>query len=83
MKRNGRGDNMMGPRNKDRERQNPDLIRPPSTDHGNLPNLRWYELKSRIEFVECCKLIEPAGALRIHISASRREAGQGRRQYES
>jgi hypothetical protein len=31
----------MGPRNKDRERQNPDMVRPPSTDHGNMPNMRW------------------------------------------
>jgi hypothetical protein len=38
---NGRGSTIMGPRNKDRERQNPDLVRPPSTDHGSLPNMRW------------------------------------------
>ncbi|KXL46990.1 hypothetical protein M433DRAFT_3737 [Acidomyces richmondensis BFW] len=50
--RNGRGDNMMGPRNKDRERQNPDLIRPPSTDHGNLPNLRWSFADSHIRIEE-------------------------------
>jgi hypothetical protein len=30
-----------GPRNKDRERQNPDLVRPPSTDHGSMENMRW------------------------------------------
>lgn len=39
--RNGDGATIMGPRNKDRERQNPDIIRPPSTDHGTLPNMRW------------------------------------------
>lgn len=39
--RNGRGTSVLGPVNKDRDRQNPDLVRPPSTDHGILPNLRW------------------------------------------
>lgn len=39
--RNGDGASMMGPRNKDRERQNPDMIRPPSTDHGSMLNMRW------------------------------------------
>jgi hypothetical protein len=32
--RNGDGTTVMGPRNRDRERQNPDLVRPPSTDHA-------------------------------------------------
>lgn len=40
--RNGHGTSVLGPTNKDRDRQNPDLVRPPSTDHGILPNLRWY-----------------------------------------
>jgi oxalate decarboxylase family bicupin protein len=31
----------MGPRNRERERQNPDLVRPPSTDHGKIANMRW------------------------------------------
>jgi hypothetical protein len=39
--RNGHGATVMGPRNKDRERQNPDMVRPPSTDHGNIANMRW------------------------------------------
>lgn len=30
-----------GPRNVVRDRQNPDLLVPPSTDHGTLPNLRF------------------------------------------
>jgi oxalate decarboxylase len=30
-----------GPRNMMRDRQNPDLLNPPSTDHGTLPNLRF------------------------------------------
>src|SRR2546423_2308210 len=30
-----------GPRNLMRDRQNPDLLVPPSTDHGTLPNLRF------------------------------------------
>jgi len=39
--RNGNGATVEGPRNKDRERQNPDLVRPPSTDHGSMSNMRW------------------------------------------
>lgn len=39
--RNGDGATVMGPRNKDRERENPDLVRPPSTDHGSMSNMRW------------------------------------------
>lgn len=39
--RNGNGATVQGPRNKDRERQNPDLVRPPSTDHGSMANMRW------------------------------------------
>ena len=30
-----------GPRNIERDRQNPDMLVPPSTDHGTLPNLRF------------------------------------------
>ncbi|PIA97794.1 Oxalate decarboxylase OxdC [Cercospora beticola] len=39
--RNGDGTSVLGPRNRDRERQNPDMIRPPSTDHGDFKNMRW------------------------------------------
>ena len=30
-----------GPRNLMRDQQNPDILVPPSTDHGTLPNLRY------------------------------------------
>jgi oxalate decarboxylase len=39
--RPGRGGTDPGPRNLVRDRQNPDLLVPPSTDHGTLPNLRF------------------------------------------
>ena len=39
--RPGRGGTDPGPRNIVRDRQNPDLIVPPPTDHGTLPNLRF------------------------------------------
>jgi len=39
--RPGRGGTDPGPRNVARDRQNPDLLEPPSTDHGTLPNLRF------------------------------------------
>jgi hypothetical protein len=39
--RNGLGASVLGPWNWERSRQNPDLVRPPSTDHGNMANMRW------------------------------------------
>lgn len=46
--RNGLGASVLGPWNKERSRQSPDLVRPPSTDHGNMPNLRWSFADSHI-----------------------------------
>jgi oxalate decarboxylase len=40
-RRPGHGGNDPGPRNLMRDRQNPDILVPPSTDHGTLPNLRF------------------------------------------
>jgi oxalate decarboxylase len=39
--RPGHGGTDPGPRNVMRDRQNPDMLVPPSTDHGTLPNLRF------------------------------------------
>lgn len=39
--RNGLGASVLGPWNYERSRENPDMIRPPSTDHGSINNLRW------------------------------------------
>ena len=39
--RPGHGGTDPGPRNLARDRQNPDLLVPPATDHGTLPNLRF------------------------------------------
>jgi hypothetical protein len=46
--RNGLGASVLGPWNKERARQSPDMVRPPSTDHGNLPNMRWSFTDSHI-----------------------------------
>jgi oxalate decarboxylase len=40
-RRPGHGGTDPGPRNLERDRQNPDVLVPPSTDHGTLPNLRF------------------------------------------
>jgi oxalate decarboxylase len=37
----GFGGNVPGPRDLTRDRENPDLLNPPSTDQGTLPNLRF------------------------------------------
>jgi oxalate decarboxylase len=39
--RHGEGGTDPGPRNTVRDRQNPDVLVPPPTDHGTLPNLRF------------------------------------------
>jgi oxalate decarboxylase len=39
--RPGHGGTEPGPRNIERDRQNPDMLVPPPTDHGTLPNLRF------------------------------------------
>jgi oxalate decarboxylase len=39
--RAGHGGTEPGPRNLERDRQNRDMLVPPSTDHGTLPNLRF------------------------------------------
>lgn len=54
--RGGNGATIEGPRNKDREKQNPDLVRPPSTDHGNMPNMRWSFADSHIRIEVCVTL---------------------------
>lgn len=46
--RNGKGASVLGPWNKGRSRQAGDLVRPPSTDHGQIPNMRWSFADSHI-----------------------------------
>lgn len=46
--RNGLGASVLGPWNSERSRQNPDMVRPPSTDKGNMPNMRWSFADSHI-----------------------------------
>lgn len=50
--RNGRGASVLGPWNRDRSRQGPDLVRPPSTDHGQIANMRWSFADSHIRIEE-------------------------------
>ncbi|KAI9689284.1 MAG: hypothetical protein M1820_010168 [Bogoriella megaspora] len=50
--RNGDGATVLGPQNPARQQQNPDLVRPPSTDHGNMKNMRWSFADSHIRIEE-------------------------------
>ena len=63
--RPGRGGTDPGPRNLMRDRENPDLLVPPSTDHGSLPNLRF-------SFSDAHMRLERAGWTR---QVTRRELG--------
>lgn len=49
-----KGATIVGPRNPERELQNPDILRPPSTDHGSVPNLRF-------SFADAHMKIHPGG----------------------
>src|SRR5581483_10363344 len=50
----GRGATDPGPRNVALDRQNPDLLTPPRTDHGTVPNLKF-------SFATAHTRIEPGG----------------------
>lgn len=52
--RSGEGANIIGPRNLTREAEDRDLVRPPKTDKGSLPNMRW-------SFADSHTRIEPGG----------------------
>jgi hypothetical protein len=59
--RNGDGASVLGPQNPERQRQNPDLMRPPSTDHGSMANMRWSFADSHVR-------IEASGTCSEHVS---------------
>lgn len=46
------GASILGPRNLKREAENPDIMRPPETDSGTLPNLRWSFADSHMRLEE-------------------------------
>lgn len=50
--RNGLGTSVLGPWNWERSRQNPDLVRPPSTDRGDMQNMRWSFADSHVRIEE-------------------------------
>jgi oxalate decarboxylase len=50
--RGNRGASIIGPTNPAREAQDPDLIAPPSTDRGTVPNLRWSFADSHMRLSE-------------------------------
>lgn len=50
--RNGDGTSVLGPRNRLREQENPDMIRPPTTDHGDFKNMRWSFADSHMRIEE-------------------------------
>jgi oxalate decarboxylase len=50
--RDNEGATIIGPRNPDRERQSVDRLRPPVTDQGTLPMLRWSFADSHIKMRE-------------------------------
>lgn len=68
--RNGDGASVLGPWNRERSRQNPDLVRPPSTDHGTLKNMRWSFADSHIR-IEVSELSPASAYLKLTVSTGR------------
>ena len=50
--RGSEGADIIGPRNADRERQNPFTVRSPTSDHGTMPNLKWSFADSHMRIEE-------------------------------
>src|SRR5262249_12252770 len=50
--RGNEGAPILGPRNPSREAQSPDRVRPPTTDSGTLPTLRWSFADSHVKMRE-------------------------------
>lgn len=69
--RNGLGASVLGPYNRDRSRQSPDMIRPPSTDHGNIANMRWSFTDSHVR-IEVRKRFTAANAQNENCAQPRR-----------
>ena len=53
-RRGNEGATIIGPRNPAREAEDRDLVRPPATDQGTMPNLRW-------SFADSHNRLEPGG----------------------
>ena len=51
-RRGNKGSNIVGPRNPDRERQNPDTIVSPPTDWGTVLNMKWSWADSHMRLEE-------------------------------
>lgn len=74
--RNGDGSSIIGPRNMNREQEDPDMIRPPRTDSGTLPNMKWSFADSHMR-IEVSSVV--FGNMRImYLQASRRADGPDR-----
>ena len=60
--REGEGADIVGPRNADRERLDPFPVRPPASDHGTMPNLKWSFADSHIRIEEGGWPVRPPSA---------------------
>jgi hypothetical protein len=78
--RNGLGASVLGPWNWERSRQSPDLVRPPSTDHGNMMNMRWSFADSHVR-IEVRYF--PIRTLTRIFKFHRKVDGRARRQFEN
>jgi len=78
--RNGLGASVLGPWNWERSRQSPDLVRPPSTDHGNMMNMRWSFADSHVR-IEVRYF--PTRSLTRIFKFHRKVDGRARRQFEN
>jgi hypothetical protein len=80
--RNGKGATIMGPQNRDRTRQNPDLMRPPSVDHGDLKNMRWSFADSHVR-IEVSNHWNWSSVIVKQLTIARKVVGRGRQPLEN
>ncbi|KAK2754073.1 hypothetical protein FQN54_007242 [Arachnomyces sp. PD_36] len=50
--RGDEGSDILGPQNPERQKQNPDGVRPPVTDNGKMPNMKWSFTDSHMRLEE-------------------------------
>jgi len=88
----GEGTSVLGPWNRERSRQNPDLVRPPSTDSGVMQNMRWsfadshvrigvrlYQFATKAVLTSIGKLMDPPN----YSQRASEQQGDSRCQYAS
>lgn len=74
-RRGKKGNDILGPQNPDRMRQEPDTVCPPETDHGKMPNMKWFVQSSACTIASFADLLV-SGPSQTRTSVLKKAAGQ-------